>query len=216
VAGMSQQQFMSQIRSALQDGRPSPELRDPSLARVVRSDAPLVDQFVRYAEQAGMKVLRTGTAQEARNRVIRTAQSLDVRTALLAGPTTPIDDLLREEFTSAGIRMLDPKDLNNSFQADLAVTGVHAAIAETGSLVLYALPDAPRLPSLAVPAHIAIVRESQILADLLDWAEWGKRMPPCTSHVLITGPSKTGDIEMNLVTGVHGPGQLYVVLMANH
>lgn len=73
-----------------------------------------------------------------------------------------------------------------------------------------------RLASLAVPVHIAILPESRILADLLDWAEWTRSMPYASGQVLITGPSKTGDIEMNLVTGVHGPGHVYVVLLAGH
>ena len=163
-----------------------------------------------------MNVLWAGSPERARNRVMRTAQSLNVRSVLLGGPPTPADELLREDFASAGISMLDPRDPDAVFEADLGVTGVHGAVAETGSLVLRAEPGSPRLTSLAVTVHIAIVLESQIVPDLLDWAAREPAMPPANGQVLITGPSKTGDIEMILVTGVHGPNQVYIVLMTGH
>jgi L-lactate dehydrogenase complex protein LldG len=70
---------------------------------------------------------------------------------------------------------------------------------------------------LLPPVHIAIAWRSQILPDLFDLFPSGAAgaqeadLPSCWS--LITGPSKTGDIELRLVTGVHGPGEVYVVLI---
>jgi len=216
MAGVSREQFLSRITEALEKDRLELDLPDASGARVVDADRPPTELFVKRAEQAGMALLWASSPEEARNRVIRTAQSMEARSVLLAGPSTPADELLRTEFASAGIHMLDPTDPDAAFEADLGVTGVHAAIAETGSLVIHAQPGTTRLASLAVPAHIAIVLESQIVPDLLDWAEREKAGPPATGCVLITGPSKTGDIEMNLVTGVHGPGDVHVVLMTGH
>ena len=101
------------------------------------------------------------------------------------------------------------------FGADLGITGVRAAIAETGSLALASGPDEPRSFSLLPPIHIAVVERSQLVADLFDLSDlfpgpWPE-LPSCLS--LITGPSKTGDIELRLVTGVHGPGEVHVVLV---
>ncbi len=104
------------------------------------------------------------------------------------------------------------------FQADVGISGVAHAIAETGTLVMATRPEDPRSLSLLPPVHIAVVGKSQLLPDLFDLfaaLELGKAdLPSCLS--LITGPSKTGDIELKLVTGVHGPGELYVVVIADH
>jgi L-lactate utilization protein LutC len=100
------------------------------------------------------------------------------------------------------------------FQADLGISGVAHAIAETGTLVMATGPGDPRSLSLLPPVHIAVVDQAQILADLFDFfaeLEPDKaNLPACYS--LITGPSKTGDIELKLVTGVHGPGEVHVVV----
>ena len=67
--------------------------------------------------------------------------------------------------------------------------------------------------SLLPPVHIAVADRSQLLPDLFDLFRQlpPEEMPSCVS--LITGPSKTGDIELRLVTGVHGPGEIHVVLI---
>src|SRR5262249_5771428 len=90
------------------------------------------------------------------------------------------------------------------FAADLGISGADHLIAETGSLALFARPEEPRSLSLLPPVHVAVADASQLvpdLFDLFDAAVWGGRpaLPSCVS--LITGPSKTGDIELRLVTG---------------
>jgi L-lactate utilization protein LutC len=103
------------------------------------------------------------------------------------------------------------------FAADVSVSGVDYLVAETGSVALLSRPDQPRALSLLPPVHVAVADRGQLLPDLFDLFEarlWAERqgLPSCLS--LITGPSKTGDIELRLVTGVHGPGEVHVVLIA--
>jgi L-lactate utilization protein LutC len=101
------------------------------------------------------------------------------------------------------------------FQAGLGVSGVDYLVAETGTVALFARPEEPRSLSLLPPVHVAVAEGSQIVADLFDLFAlpvFEQRPPSCVT--LITGPSKTGDIELRLVTGVHGPGELHVVLIA--
>jgi L-lactate utilization protein LutC len=98
------------------------------------------------------------------------------------------------------------------FGADIGITGVDGVIAETGTLVLATRPDQPRSASLLPPVHIAVAHRRQILADLFDLFEPAATQP-AACLTLITGPSKTGDIELKLVTGVHGPGELHLVLV---
>jgi L-lactate utilization protein LutC len=104
------------------------------------------------------------------------------------------------------------------FAADVGISGVWALIAETGSIVARTEPAEPRSLSLLPPTHIAVASREQLLADLFDLfaaLERGDAEPPVMPSclTLITGPSKTGDIELRLVTGVHGPGEVHVVLI---
>lgn len=103
------------------------------------------------------------------------------------------------------------------FAADLGLSGVDYLIAETGSVVQLSRPDQPRALSLLPPVHVAVARHDQLLPDLFDLFEavpWAERGGLPSGLSLITGPSKTGDIELRLVTGVHGPGELHVFLLA--
>ena len=97
---------------------------------------------------------------------------------------------------------------------DGAVTDVRSAVAETGSLVLWPDNDQPRLMTLVPPIHFAILDAQQLkntFHEVIvseDWVEQG--MP--TNALLISGPSKTADIEQTLAYGVHGPKELIVLI----
>jgi L-lactate dehydrogenase complex protein LldG len=104
------------------------------------------------------------------------------------------------------------------FAADIGISGVDYLIAESGTIVVRSRPREPRSLSLLPPVHIAVAGRDRVLADLFDLFETGLAdasglLPSCIT--LITGPSKTGDIELRLVTGVHGPGEVHVVLVGN-
>lgn len=99
-------------------------------------------------------------------------------------------------------------------EIDVAITGAQAGLAESGSLVLW--PDAhePRLMSLAPPAHIALLEADRLyenFADAVVSESWSGGMP--TNALLISGPSKTADIEQTLAYGIHGPKQLITLLL---
>jgi hypothetical protein len=97
--------------------------------------------------------------------------------------------------------------------AEVGVTGVDAAIAETGSLVLVATPDHPRTASLLPPKHVALVRRADLVPNLRSALALLRASIPSASAVnLVTGPSRSADIELQLTLGVHGPGELVVVL----
>jgi len=99
---------------------------------------------------------------------------------------------------------------------DVGITGVDLAIAETGSLALCSQPGHERTASLLPPFYIAVVERAQIVPDLLDAFAWlqkrGLENLP-SNMALVTGPSKSGDIELTLTTGVHGPGRWCVVII---
>ena len=98
---------------------------------------------------------------------------------------------------------------------DAAVTTSRAGIAATGSLVLWPDQREPRLMSLAPPIHFALLNAENLYAtfeQMLTTEQWTKTDMP-TNALLISGPSKTADIESTLAYGVHGPKQLVVLLL---
>jgi L-lactate dehydrogenase complex protein LldG len=102
--------------------------------------------------------------------------------------------------------------------ADVGITSASYAVAESGTLAMASGPGRERLASLAPPVHIAIIEEQQILPDLFDLFDVLVAAGPeglASNLTLITGPSKTGDLELRLITGVHGPGKWHVIIMRN-
>lgn len=93
-----------------------------------------------------------------------------------------------------------------------SLTGTLGGIAATGTLVLQPSPDEPRLMSLVPPLHIALLSASQIHDNLYQAQQhWPKPMP--SNLLLISGPSKTADIEQVLAYGAHGPKDLIVLIV---
>ncbi len=98
--------------------------------------------------------------------------------------------------------------------AEFGITGADYALADTGTLVMIASAENPRLVSLLPPVHIAVMPCSRLLTsldELLTTLPDPARLT--SSMVLITGPSRTADIEQILVRGVHGPREIHVVLV---
>jgi L-lactate dehydrogenase complex protein LldG len=100
------------------------------------------------------------------------------------------------------------------FNVDAAITSVAGAIAETGALILWPSEKEPRLMSIVPPVHIAVLQADTIhnsLSEVMRNENWSEKMP--TNMVLVSGPSKTADIEMTLAFGVHGPKELIVLIV---
>ena len=97
--------------------------------------------------------------------------------------------------------------------ADVGITSADYVLADTGTLVMLASPAEARLVSLLPPMHIAVAPRGRILTGLDELLTVAPSPADVTSSmVLITGPSRTADIEQILVRGVHGPGQILVVI----
>ncbi|MHB1422561.1 MAG: LutC/YkgG family protein [Gemmataceae bacterium] len=158
-------------------------------------------------------------AAAAMNTIMNLVRARSVRRVLL-GRGDALDALpIGESLRAAGIEVVDAMqgggDGKEWFLAELGLSGVDYLIAETGSVVLASRPEQPRSLSLLPPIHIAVAERRQLLPDLFDlFAALGTRLVDLPSGLsIVTGPSKTGDIELRLVTGVHGPGEIHVVLI---
>ena len=139
------------------------------------------------------------------------------RIAAGRGPVLRADDPL-----TAGI----PGDLQwpecgleGAAAASVAVVGAIAAIAATGSVVLDSRRAHGRSAALLAPVAVFVVRRADLLstpADLLHHtaARWPDGLP--SQVVLVSGPSRSADIEMTLTRGVHGPGEVHVVLVGGN
>lgn len=96
--------------------------------------------------------------------------------------------------------------------AEIGVTACDAAVAETGSLVLFSAPGRSRTVSLLPPVHIAIVEPARLCYSMGElFAAYGTRLANAASCTVITGPSRTADIELTLTLGIHGPGKVVVI-----
>ncbi|MFN5496644.1 MAG: lactate utilization protein C, partial [bacterium] len=113
---------------------------------------------------------------------------------------------------AAGARLAANDNDDLLFDCEVGITDVDCAIAESGSLVV-STNGRIRNAWVTPPIHIAIVRASPILPDLVDLFETRPDTLDAASTTIITGPSKTADIEGVLVTGVHGPAAVEIVLV---
>lgn len=97
---------------------------------------------------------------------------------------------------------------------DLGVTGASAGLADSGSLVLMAGEGKPRMASLIPEVHVALLDVNSLHRTLSHWAHDFPEMATETANlVMISGPSRTGDIEQALNLGVHGPRHLHIVML---
>lgn len=97
---------------------------------------------------------------------------------------------------------------------DLGVTGADAGLAESGSVVLVHGPGRPRMASLVPNVHVALLDLTRLHRTLAHWASQHPELVEDTANlVVVTGPSRSGDIEMELNLGVHGPRHVHIVLI---
>lgn len=202
---------MSDVRRAL--GRreplgaaPVPPVIDESVVRLVHAEIGLSELLVAQAGKSAMgaELVRP---EELAEKLIAFLQSSGCKKIAL--PVSPLLEALGliDALNHAGFELLhwDQSTADAVYDCDCGVTDVYAAVAETGSIVVRASVEHGRLLSLVPPIHVAIVEPRLIVPDLVDLMEKISREPVHAGVTLITGPSKTSDIEGNLVTGVHGP-----------
>jgi L-lactate utilization protein LutC len=220
----SREAFLNRVRQAVTEGNQAGAAKALPARNGIGYQGAGPDLVMRFCDEltaAGGTAHVVPDAGAAAVKLLELAQAKAARQVLL-GRGRLLDTLdMRQRLRDRGVavhvvdEMESGAERDRFFQADLGISGVAFAIAETGTLVMASGPQDPRSLSLLPPVHIAVVDQSQLLADLFDLFATLEpdrtRLPSCLS--LITGPSKTGDIELKLVTGVHGPGELHVIVM---
>ena len=210
---MSREAILNKVRTAL--GRTAGQgiaEPPPVRLRVAEMDSETrVASMLRAVEALAGKTRRAATAEDARAYV---GTVLDGRMAVASNAPflreCGIVDLagVQSGFTdAAALRAL-------CAMADVGITSADYALADTGTLVMLASPAEARLISLLPPVHIAVVPIERVLSGLDElFTILPDPAAQTSSMVLITGPSRTADIEQILVRGVHGPGEIHVVVV---
>lgn len=211
--------FLQRVRQAVVEGNRAGRVPDlPSRGHVGYQGAG-ADPLSRFCRELAAAGGQAHVVAEPAAALARTLELVAGRRTLYCGGPVVEPLKLPEHLRAAGVEVVRTQDLTPAncrgpfFAAEVGVTGVDYLIAETGSLVLLAGSHVPRSVSLLPPVHVAVASRAQIIPDLFDLFETVPWANP-SSLVLITGPSKTGDIELKLVTGVHGPGELHVILLS--
>lgn len=207
------------IRRAL--GRSAPLARPPQppgidepLVRLVHTDFGLSALFARMARQNQMDIEEV-FVDELPAQLVAFLQAENCRRLVL--PESPflkklgVAAALRK--TGFEVREWNGMTLDDAYDMDCGITDAYAGVAETGSIVLRAMPGHGRAISLVPPIHVAILQPKDFVGDLMDLMAKLRKDGLSSGTVIISGPSKTADIEMSLVTGVHGPGMVQVFLL---
>ena len=174
--------------------------------RVAREQSDLASLFAAKASAIGMRVTRISDAELDAT----IARLLENRGKTVVAVRDPA--LAARAATAAGARLAPNDNDDLLFDCEVGITDVDCAIAESGSLVV-STNGRIRNAWITPPIHIAIVRAGEIVADLVDLFESRPDALDAASTTIITGPSKTADIEGVLVTGVHGPAAVEIVLV---
>jgi len=221
--GESRESFMARVRQAL--GRqqtiaptePAP-VADQDIVRLARPEDDLLDMFEKRAIVTGMKVIPIKAGDLIKS-IYQKLEELGAKKLVVGVGSLPQALGLKDSLRRKGFEIVDwasSPGLEVQFGADAGITDVHAALAETGTLICNSDAGHSRGLSLVPPVHLAIVRKSDILPDMFDyWARLkgipGSQLP--SSMAFITGPSKTADIEGQLIKGVHGPKDVFIFLV---
>jgi L-lactate dehydrogenase complex protein LldG len=211
---MQRDTILRDVRAAL--GRnPGQAPPPPPPVRLVIPDVPVsqrIDSMLERVAALAGKTLHAKTRAEAREYVESVIQG---KTAVTSNAP-----FLREcgitELPGVRSGITDREELRGlCATCNYGISSADYGLSDTGSLVMISSPEEARMVSLLPPAHIAIVPSNKLLTGLDElYSLIPKPADRTSSMVLITGPSRTADIEQILVRGVHGPGEIHVVVVS--
>jgi len=211
----AREEILAKVRTSLGRGKGSPAPSVPPTGRVkpraaAPTDAEINQLFTEIGKLNGI-TRRLASRDDLKSALAELVKAEAVKKATLW--TTPeltswdVAGILK----ALGVAIVSPQaDKHLVAQCELGVTGVDAALPETGTLLLRSSPEKPRVVSLLPRVHLAILTAAALRCDLHQAFTEVKHDPYC---VLVTGPSRTSDIELTLTLGVHGPKSLYAWLL---
>ncbi len=216
-------EFLDNIRHRTRTGKYKPT-KSPDVAWTPKEEpqeSPRIeDPPARFLEELGAlggHGLRAATLGEAREYVLALARERGAK-RLVRWDVEELEELgVDGPLGEAGVDVAVWRDLEDFREvvgkADIGLSTAAWAIAETGSLVIEGGPGRGRTVTLLPPTHVAVVPVERMLRtvpEAIGKYAGGALPANVTFH---TGPSRSGDIEMNIFVGMHGPGDVHVVLV---
>ena len=219
----SREAILARVRSALGKGGSRDDARAGARAYVAaRAQGPrpsspddLIGRFCVRATDMQSTVERVRSLDQLPGAVARYIDALDLPPALVAQKSR--QGVCWPEFADLGWADADleiePRPTRGGDR--LGITGSFCAIAETGTLVITTGAATPTATMLLPDTHVAVVRADRIVAGMEDAFALVRAERPAMPRAvnLVSGPSRTGDIEQTIVLGAHGPFRVHVVLV---
>jgi len=185
--------------------------------------AELASSFARELEEVGGKFLGILTPAEVTNRIVTLAGEIGAKTVALGQGVALDMDAIGEALERADFRIVRTVPVADTERAamrarvadaELGIAEADFAIASTGTLAVVSTANRPSSLTLLPPASLVIVQIDHVMANLAAViAEMGPAGVAANRLTLITGPSRTADIEKRIVLGVHGPKSLHVIVV---
>jgi L-lactate dehydrogenase complex protein LldG len=221
----ARERILAALRSSLGRGRLDPDAEAELRARIaahrrnlVPARATAIDEqervglFIAMAEEVQATVTRVSSPAAVPEAIARYLAAENLPAELVMAPDSRLDEIPWNTWPLLQIR-------RGRAEAEdrVSVTPCHAAIAETGTLMLISGAQTPTTLNFLPEAHIVVVRRGQVVAtyedgwDRLRTVETTGALPRAINFV--TGPSRTADIEQHIELGAHGPRRLHIVLI---
>ncbi len=216
----AREEILSRLQNAIGSTPPAPSTACMPIASFTREEK--IEKLQTLMEAMRTEVHLTSTADWG-HKLKDVLQARNLKT-LLYSPDTwmapVIEQVCGENADGLPARIAFDRRIEDFkaelFDIDAGITTTGGAVAETGAIVLWPDASEPRTMSLVPPVHIAVLKADQIynsLCEIIQDQNWTAGMP--TNALLISGPSKTADIEMTLAFGVHGPKELIVLILTD-
>jgi L-lactate dehydrogenase complex protein LldG len=176
----------------------------------------LLDEFREKAEPLGVTVQRVASDEAAAQAIADWAHSLEADRAIVASEVARRIPGIGMALTSAGLRVRTSASPEETRDAPLGLSMGHLAIAETGSVLLSEPSPEDRAVSMLTLAHASLCPTAALVASLDDAAPVIRQLSLAQGGgflTLVTGPSRTADIERVLTVGVQGPGKIMTLFV---
>ena len=223
----SRETILEKLRAARRpfaDAPPRPQQYLDVTVQAEETPAALLERFSRELANLHGEVIPVTGDDEARAKVLELLATHGAESIIAWDfafiPVEGLEAAIRD----AGIAIVQPnvqdefrmETLATSAEAQVGLTGADAAAATTGTLIFTSAPGKGRLPTVLAPVHIVVITLDQIMPRLENWVAaqrlQGLPLQASANVCFVSGPSRTGDIEMELILGVHGPGKVQVIV----